>query len=607
MLFRSWDGAVDRSWPPVTMVTDHRGVPHVLVCGHAEVRRVLADQESFRPDNALDAMTPIPVAALRILAGHGFRLPPTLANNGGPSHPEIRRIVAEALHPHRVEERRAWLTGLVRRRVARLATRLRAGEPVDLYADLAADLPLLVLAKLVELPDSDVAVVKEFSRAALELFWAPLDTDRQIVLAEIVGRYHAVLRAYAREAGGMVASCGSTPPGPAYARTSWSAPCSSCWWPGRRPLQFLTLLLHRLTREPEVLAGLGRGEVDVDAVVEEGLRLEPPIVTWRRVAARDTDLGGVPVPAGTSVVLWLARAARDPAVTAAPDEFRPGQPGSRRHLAFGAGAHRCLGAQLSRMEAAVVVAEAAPLLHGGSVVRAPWCPDNLSLPDARRVHHQPISSAHTRQSSNTPYNFGVSQPGAERRNTPGSSAPTPRGTAPARCGSSSDRLVQCTCSGRSGQSPITTQAGIAAALQRLQRERGVVERAQPGAGDHHRRRAQRHRQVGHGPGFTEGRRPSAPAARRPPRPAPGRVLGARPGPRRPRVAARAAAARDPRGGQRRQRVRVLGQGGRPMAGPASRARSPRRAARAEVGAGLRRLDHRDRAAPQRSPPPPSPR
>ena len=148
--------------------------------------------------------------------------------------------------------------------------------------------------------------------------------------------------------------------------------------------QFLTLLLHRLTREPEVLAGLRRGEVDVDAVVEEGLRLEPPIVTWRRVAARDTDLGGVPVPAGTSVVLWLARAARDPAVTAAPDRFAPGQPGSRRHLAFGAGAHRCLGAQLSRMEAAVVVAEAAPLLHGGSVVRAPWCPDNLSfrMPDA---------------------------------------------------------------------------------------------------------------------------------------------------------------------------------------------------------------------------------
>jgi len=84
------------------------------------------------------------------------------------------------------------------------------------------------------------------------------------------------------------------------------------------------------------------------------------------------------------VVLWLAQAGRDPALTAAPDEFRPAQRGSRRHLAFGAGAHRCLGAQLARMEAAVVVEQTAPLLRNVEVVRAPWCPDNLSfrMPDA---------------------------------------------------------------------------------------------------------------------------------------------------------------------------------------------------------------------------------
>ena len=62
----------------------------------------------------------------------------------------------------------------------------------------------------------------------------------------------------------------------------------------------------------------------------------------------------------------------------------PGQRGGRRHLAFGAGAHRCLGAHLSRMEASVVVAEVAPLLRGVRVIRAPHCPDNLSfrMPDA---------------------------------------------------------------------------------------------------------------------------------------------------------------------------------------------------------------------------------
>lgn len=388
MLFRSWEEPPGTDWPPVTTVSDHRGTGHVVVAGHRQVRQVLADPDTFRPDNALDAVTPIPVAALRILTRHGFRLPPTLANNGLPSHPGIRTIVGDALHPQRVARQRPWLTGLVRRRVAALAADLRAGATVDLYARLAADLPLRVLARLVALPESGTGVVKEFSRAALELFWAPLDPDRQAVLAEVVGRYHAVLRSWAAEAGGMVGRLR------AHVRAEGLPPDTTVGAlffllvAGQETTsQFLTVLLHRLAHEPQVVHALATGAVGVDDVVEEGLRLEPPIATWRRVAGRDTSLGGVPVPAGTSVVLWLARAGTDPAVAAQPHTFVPGQRGSRRHVAFGAGAHRCLGAQLARTEAAVAVAEAAPLLRGTVVRQAPWCPDNLSfrMPDTLLV------------------------------------------------------------------------------------------------------------------------------------------------------------------------------------------------------------------------------
>ncbi|WP_229401312.1 cytochrome P450 [Micromonospora okii] len=381
MLFRGWDdAAVGGPWPDVATVVDHVGVPHLVVTRHALVRRVLADPATFRPDNALDAVTPIPVAALRVLAGHRFRLPPTLANNGGASHPAIRGVVADALHPARVAAQRPWLTGLVRERVARLRAALDAGVPVDLHAGLAADLPLLTLARLVELPDAPVGAVKEFARAALELFWAPLDADRQAALAEEVGRFHRVLRAFAATGGGLAArlrAAGHSPDvvvGALFFLLVAGQETTS---------QFLTLLLHRLHGEPAVRAGLRDGSVAVADVVEEGLRLEPPIVTWRRVAAVDTALGDTAVPAGTSVVAWLARAGRDPEVVAAPAEFRPGQRGSRRHLAFGAGAHRCVGDQLARLEAAVVVAEAADLLDGVRVVRPPWCPDNLTfrMPD----------------------------------------------------------------------------------------------------------------------------------------------------------------------------------------------------------------------------------
>ncbi|MBQ1073567.1 cytochrome P450 [Micromonospora sp. C31] len=381
MLFRSWAQTADAHWPDVARVPDHVGVAHLVVTRHALVRQVLTDPVTYRPDNALDAVTPVPVSALRVLAGHRFRLPPTLANNGGASHPAIRAIVAEALHPTRVAAQLPWLTGLVRERVGRIDAALDGGAPVDLHAELAADLPLLVLARLVELPDAPVGAVKEFARAALELFWAPLDGGRQQALAAEVGRFHRVLREFAATGGGLAGTLRAAghPPDVLVGALFFLLVAGQ-----ETTSQFLTLLLHRLAGEPTVLAGLRDGTVAVADVVEEGLRLEPPIVTWRRVAAVDTTLGGTAVPAGTSIVLWLARAGRDPVTVDAPDEFRPGQRGSRRHLAFGAGAHRCVGDQLARTEAAVVVAEAAPLLDGVTVIRRPWCPDNLTfrMPDA---------------------------------------------------------------------------------------------------------------------------------------------------------------------------------------------------------------------------------
>ncbi|GIJ35841.1 cytochrome P450 [Micromonospora sediminimaris] len=386
MLFRSWEqvpadpGAGVAHWPDVARVADHVGVEHLLVTRHALVRQVLTDPTTFRPDNALDAVTPMPVAALRVLAAHRFRLPPTLANNAGASHPEIRALVADALHPTRVAAQREWLSALVRQRVAELTVTLDTGAPVDLHASLAADLPLLVLARLVDLPDAPVAAVKEFARAALELFWAPLDADRQRLLAVEVGRFHRLLREFAATGDGLAASLRAAghPPDVVVGALFFLLVAGQ-----ETTSQFLTLLLHRLTAEPAVLAGLRDGSVPVADVVEEGLRLEPPIVTWRRVAAVDTTLGGTGVRAGTSVVLWLARAGRDPEVVQSPDEYRPGQRGSRRHLAFGAGVHRCVGDQLARMEATTLVREAAPLLTGVRVVRPPHYPDNLTfrMPD----------------------------------------------------------------------------------------------------------------------------------------------------------------------------------------------------------------------------------
>jgi cytochrome P450 len=90
-------------------------------------------------------------------------------------------------------------------------------------------------------------------------------------------------------------------------------------------------------------------------LVEELLRLESPLQMVARVAARDCTLGGHVISAGEQVVVLLGAANRDPRAFPEPSEFKTGRSG--RHVAFGQGPHRCLGAALARYGCATVFAE----------------------------------------------------------------------------------------------------------------------------------------------------------------------------------------------------------------------------------------------------------
>jgi cytochrome P450 len=86
--------------------------------------------------------------------------------------------------------------------------------------------------------------------------------------------------------------------------------------------------------------------------IDELLRYESPVQMTGRIALRDTVLDGVEIYAGTMLALLLGAANRDPAVFPNPDEFDLDRPNSRDHVAFSAGVHYCLGANLAKMEGA---------------------------------------------------------------------------------------------------------------------------------------------------------------------------------------------------------------------------------------------------------------
>ena len=88
-------------------------------------------------------------------------------------------------------------------------------------------------------------------------------------------------------------------------------------------------------------------------VVEETLRLDPPVLLTGRMALRDTEVAGQPVRAGSMVTAILGAANRDPEVFDDPLRFDVARANARDHIAFSAGRHHCLGAQLARMEGEV--------------------------------------------------------------------------------------------------------------------------------------------------------------------------------------------------------------------------------------------------------------
>jgi cytochrome P450 len=111
--------------------------------------------------------------------------------------------------------------------------------------------------------------------------------------------------------------------------------------------------LVQLIRNPDQAEKVRANPALIRNMVEEILRTESPTAGLWRVVKRDCELGGVPLKAGTMLMLRFAAANRDPARFPDPDVFDVERKNANSHLAFGRGIHMCVGNMLSRKELAV--------------------------------------------------------------------------------------------------------------------------------------------------------------------------------------------------------------------------------------------------------------
>ncbi|MGW3565071.1 cytochrome P450 [Streptomyces sp. NPDC000941] len=118
-------------------------------------------------------------------------------------------------------------------------------------------------------------------------------------------------------------------------------------------VRLLSSALMLIAEHPDIQERLRTERGLIPNFVEEVLRAESPVKGDFRLARIPTTVGGVDIPAGTTLMLLNGAANRDPRKFEDPATFDPARPNARHHLAFGRGIHTCPGAPLARAEARV--------------------------------------------------------------------------------------------------------------------------------------------------------------------------------------------------------------------------------------------------------------
>jgi cytochrome P450 len=274
-----------------------------------------------------------------------------------PNHTRMRRLAAGVFTARRVSELRGVIEGQVDELLGELG-----GAEVDLMTALAYPLPIAVITALLGVPPADRGRFRRLAEA-LTVVLEVRFTEEQAAVAHTAAleleEYFAALvelrrkdprndlvtaLAAAHDAGGDRLTAGELLGNLALLLVAGFETTTNLLGNGVVLLLDHPHLAKRLAAEEELAA----------AYVEEVLRLDSPVQLTERFAGRDSQVGGVEIPAGSELIVLLGAANRDPERFTEPERFLPDRPGNAP-LSFGAGAHYCLGAPLARLEAQVAL------------------------------------------------------------------------------------------------------------------------------------------------------------------------------------------------------------------------------------------------------------
>ncbi|HEX4360250.1 MAG TPA: cytochrome P450 [Pseudonocardia sp.] len=383
-----WLSAARASAP----VFHHEPLDLYVVTRHADILAVLRDPATFSSRYA-NKFKPMDSPALRAAFPHGHPGLRAMTLTDPPAHSRIRRLANVALTPAAV----ARTEPAMRHRCARLVDGFAADGEADLMARYSSPITVLMITDLAGLPESLDVDLHQWAQDyfAMTLGAPPLTEPAERAIADRAVRMTAFLTDFVEQrrdtprddlVSALLAA--RTPEGDAALTTvEVIAVLNSLLVAGvETTAVFVPMLLRELLRHPEQWAALRADPALLPFVIEEGLRRLSTARGVRRTATRDTEIAGVPIPAGKDVFLTYASANHDEAVFAEPDRFDIRRARADRHLSFGKGIHYCIGAPLARLQSSVAVRTVLDRLPGLRLVdrEIEWLP-HMTLPRPVRV------------------------------------------------------------------------------------------------------------------------------------------------------------------------------------------------------------------------------
>lgn len=320
-------------------------LPVHLVTGAAEARAVLADRDGFSTDVRHLFGGTGPVTADDV-GGLGFTDPP--------DHTRLRALVAPEFTRARLRRLAPAVAATVARQLDALAA---AGSPADLARHVSSPVPMRTICDLLGLEGADEQLVTRLgtrrfdaTRGAVGAFGA-VSTQRRLLFAAVA--------AQRRSPGNGLIGRIIRAEGDAVSDAELAGLADGIVTGGyETTAAMISLGTLVLLRDPAAAVLVREGSPpDVDRVVEELLRLLSVVqVAFPRFARQDRELRGHRLRAGDAVLVSLSGADRDPAWAGDhPDAFDPTRTPRGGHLAFGHGIHRCVGAELARLELRTVL------------------------------------------------------------------------------------------------------------------------------------------------------------------------------------------------------------------------------------------------------------